>query len=119
MTFIHILDRFAFFLYHFQKVFKKLSNLYFKFYEVRFMRYEKPQAEVMEFDFAEFMMASGNGPGFGHTCSVYTKGSSCAGWTTTAFGGGNCSNYDGKKCYGYSDGSHSNCREYGISCSNF
>ena len=83
------------------------------------MKYEKPQAEVMQFDYSEFMTGSPNDPGHGHTCGNYTRGQSCASWTTTSFGGGSCSQYNGQKCYGYTDGTHSNCGEYGISCSNF
>ncbi len=90
------------------------------------MRYEKPVAEVVKFDFAEFMTASLTGgvcgsytDNVGHTCTNYTAGSSCGTWSSPSFGGASCSNYDGKKCYGYTDDRHTNCTEYGISCSKF
>ena len=89
------------------------------------MRYEKPVAEVVKFDFAEFMTASLSGgvcstytDEVGHTCGAYTAGSSCSNWSTPSWSG-SCGNYDGKKCYGYTDSTHPNCREYGISCSKF
>lgn len=85
------------------------------------MKYEKPQIEVMDFDFSEFMTGSGddNDPGHGHTCGTYVKGQSCGSWSTTSFGGGSCSNYNGKKCFGYTDSTHSYCKEYGVSCGSF
>ena len=90
------------------------------------MKYEKSEVEVVKFEFEGFMTSSGPG-GFcasytdsvGHTCSNYTPGSSCGSWSTPSFGGGSCSNYDGKKCYGYTDSSHNYCAEYGISCGKF
>ena len=90
------------------------------------MKYEKPEVEIIKFDFTNIMtssMAGGICSGYtdsvGHTCGNYTQGSSCGSWSTTAFGGGSCGNYDGKKCYGYTDSTHPNCREYGITCSKF
>ncbi len=90
------------------------------------MKYEKPEVEVVKFDFSEFMANSSNPTecngytdSVGHTCGTYTQGSGCSSWSTPSFGGGSCSSYDGKKCYGYTDNTHSNCREYGISCGSF
>ena len=89
--------------------------------------YKKPEVEVIRVDSDGFMTASNGTPSecsgytdsVGHTCGTYTQGSGCASWTTPSFGGGSCGNYDGHKCYGYTDGSHSYCEEYGISCSKF
>ena len=89
------------------------------------MKYEKPQVEVMQFDYADFITASGNGgpcngytDSVGHTCGAYSNGN-CSSWTSPSFGGSTCSSYDGHKCHGYSDNRHSNCAEYGISCATF
>ncbi len=88
-------------------------------------KYEKPEFEVLNFNFAEFMTGSTGGPcsgytdSVGHTCGTYTPGSGCSSWSTPSFGGGSCGNYDGKKCYGYTDNTHSYCSEYGISCAKF
>lgn len=88
-------------------------------------KYEKPEFEVLDFNFAEFMTGSTGGPcsgytdSVGHVCRSYVPGSSCSSWTTPSFGGGSCSSYDGHKCYGYTDGTHGNCSEYGISCAKF
>ena len=87
------------------------------------MKYEKPQAEVLLFDYSVFMTGSSddcpNYAGYGHECGTYTKGELCLSWKTISFGGGSCSNYNGKKCSGYSDGTHTHCADYGISCSKF
>ncbi len=92
------------------------------------MKYEKPEADVVAFDFSEFMTGSGStipmyctgySDGHGHTCGNYTEGTSCMDFTSTSFGNATCRNYDGKKCYAYSDGTHSNCTEYGYSCGSF
>lgn len=89
------------------------------------MKYKKPEVEVIQFDYSEFMTGSMDSvscpsdAGKGHTCETYVKGSSCSSWTTTAFGGGSCSNYNGHKCYGYTDPTHHNCSEYGVTCSKF
>ena len=92
------------------------------------MKYEKPEVDVVEFDFSEFMICSSNpgnpdscpsDAGYGHTCGAYVKGESCTSWTTTSFGGGSCRNYNGHKCYGYTDSTHTKCAEYGITCGSF
>ena len=93
------------------------------------MKYEKPEVEVVTFDFSEFMASSsesttpkecsGYTDSVGHTCGTYTQGGGCASWGTPSFGGGSCNQYDGKKCYGYTDATHSYCAEYGITCANF
>ena len=89
------------------------------------MTYEKAEVEVLQFDSQEFMTSSVQFPctgytdSVGHTCDSYSQGSSCTSWKTPSFGGGSCSNYDGKKCYGYSDGTHRWCKEYGVSCGKF
>ena len=92
------------------------------------MKYEKPDAEIVAFDVPEFMTGSSEGApqtcngytdSVGHTCGTYTAGSGCASWSTPSFGGGSCSNYNGSKCYGYTDGTHNYCAEYGISCAKF
>ncbi len=94
------------------------------------MKYEKPEVEVVAFDFAEFMAASsdvnptprecnGYTDSVGHSCGTYSQGSGCGSWSTPSFGGGSCNNYNGKKCYGYTDSTHSYCAEYGISCGKF
>ncbi len=92
------------------------------------MKYEKPEAEVVAFDFSEFMASSGEQTpsqcsgytdSVGHVCGTYTQGSGCTSWTTPSFGNGSCSSYDGKKCYGYSDSTHDYCAEYGVSCGKF
>ena len=95
------------------------------------MKYEKPEVEVVAFDFSEFMLCSSNpvNPGpqqctgytdsVGHTCGTYTQGSGCSSWTSPGFGGATCSSFDGKKCYGYTDSTHSNCQEYGYTCGKF
>ena len=98
------------------------------------MKYEKPEVEFVEFDFAGFMTGSSDGnpteptapdscsgyrDSVGHECGTYTQGSGCASWSTPSFGGGSCNNYNGKKCYGYTDNTHTYCSEYGISCSKF
>ena len=96
------------------------------------MKYVKPEAEVVTFDFPEFMICSseptsdptpqvcsGYTDSVGHTCGSYTAGSGCGSWSTPSFGGGSCNTYDGKKCYGYTDSTHNYCNEYGISCGKF
>ena len=96
--------------------------------EVMKMKYEKPEAEVVAFDFPVFMASSGETAprvcsgytdSVGHVCGTYTQGSSCASWTTPSFGGGSCSNFNGHKCYGYTDSTHNYCQEYGTSCGKF
>ena len=91
------------------------------------MKYEKPDVEVIEIDSSEFMLCSGNGKpqdtcpsdaGHGHSCGTYVKGESCSSWTSTSWNA-SCGNFNGKKCYGYSDSSHSYCTEYGFNCKNF
>lgn len=91
-------------------------------------KYEKPEVDVVAFDFSEFMANSSNsGPtectgytdSVGHKCGVYTQGGGCASWSTPSFGGGSCSNYNGKKCYGYTDATHNYCSEYGVTCAKF
>ena len=94
------------------------------------MKYEKPEVEFVEFDFAGFMTGSPNGnptepttpvscyshtDSVGHQCVTYTQGVSCGSWTTPSFGGGTCNNYNGKKCYSYTDSTHNHCNEYGVS----
>ena len=90
------------------------------------MKYEKPEVEVVKFDSEGFMTASGSPTtcsgytdSVGHVCGTYVAGQSCNSWTTPSFGGGSCSNYNGHKCYGYTDGTHSNCTEYGTTCGKF
>ena len=93
------------------------------------MKYEKPEAEVVEFENSEFMagsMIDGRCAGYtdpvGHSCTTYTSGSSCGSWSTPSFGGGSCGTYDGHKCYGYTDSNHpssSPCAEYGVTCGRF
>ena len=80
------------------------------------MKYMKAHAEIVEFDNCVFMQDS---PGYGHTCGNYTKGVHCSSWTTTSFGGGSCTDYDGHKCDGYTDNTHNNCSEFGITCGKF
>ena len=90
------------------------------------MKYDKPTAKVVEFDFAEFMAGSlvnGTCSGYtdsvGHVCGSYVQGSSCSAWTSPSFGGAICDNYDGHICRSYTDDKHpaSNpCREYGTTC---
>ena len=88
------------------------------------MKYEKPQAEVMQFDYSEFMTGSSNtdncpvDAGHGHTCGIYTKHESCQSWETISWNGV-CSNYNGHKCSGYTDDTHSYCSAYSITCANF
>jgi len=91
------------------------------------MMYRKAIAEVLRFDdFVEFMTGSlqpdGSCSGYtdsvGHYCGTYESGRSCSGWTTPSWGG-SCDNYDGHKCYGYSDSTHPNCGQYSIRCENF
>ena len=90
------------------------------------MKYEKSEVEVVKFEFEGFMTSSGPGgvcsgytDSVGHTCGNYTAGSSCGSWSTPSFGGGSCNNYDGKKCYGYTDNKHTYCAEYGVTCGKF
>ena len=95
------------------------------------MKYEKPEVEFVEFDFAGFMTSSSNNnptasdscsgytDSVGHTCGTYSSGSSCGTWSTPSFGGGSCNNYNGHKCYGYTDNTHTYCAEYGVSCGKF
>ena len=90
------------------------------------MKYEKPEVEVVKFEFEGFMTSSGPGgvcsgytDSVGHTCGTYTAGSSCGNWSTPSFGGGSCNNYDGKKCYCYTDNKHTYCAEYGVTCGKF
>ena len=93
------------------------------------MKYEKPEVEVVAFDFAEFMTSSGTGDptptectgytdSVGHSCGTYSQGGGCGSWSTPSFGGGSCNRYDGHKCYGYTD-NRGYCAEYGISCGKF
>lgn len=91
------------------------------------MKYEKPDADIVAFDVSEFMTSSTesapqNCSGYtdpvGHTCGTYTAGSGCTNWTTPSWNG-SCGNYDGKKCYGYTDSTHSYCKEYGVTCAKF
>ena len=93
------------------------------------MKYEKAEADVVKFDFSEFMAASMANDtcnvysdGKGHTCGTYVKGQSCTSFTSTSWGGTNCSSYNGRICSGYTDNRHpaSNpCSTYGYSCGNF
>ena len=90
------------------------------------MKYEKPEVELVKFDFADIMtsslpggMCTGYTDSVGHTCGTYTAGSSCVSWSTPSFGGGRCDNYNGSKCFGYTDGTHDYCGEYGVNCSHF
>ena len=91
------------------------------------MKYEKPEVEFVSFDLSGFMTASSDSPAIcstytdsvGHTCGTYTQGSGCTSWSTPSFGGGSCSDYNGHKCYGYSDNTHSYCKAYGVSCGKF
>ena len=89
------------------------------------MKYEKPEVEIVQFDFAEFMTASSAGPcngytdSVGHTCGGYTPGTSCTTWSTPSFGGGSCNTYNGHKCSGYTDSTHTYCTDYAITCSKF
>ena len=90
------------------------------------MKYEKPEVEVVKFEFEGFMTSSLPGgicydytDSVGHKCNSYTAGSNCGSWSTPSFGGGSCSNYNGNKCYAYTDSTHTNCRDYTIECSKF
>lgn len=63
------------------------------------MTYEKPEAEVMEFDMDSFIYCSGDNPIGSFTCGSYTQGVSCnnIAWSSTgyrcgSFSNGNCQN---------------------------
>ena len=61
---------------------------------------------------------SGYTDSVGHNCGTYTKGSGCTSWTSQSWGS-SCNNFNGKKCYGYTDSTHTYCAEYGFTCGSF
>ncbi len=90
------------------------------------MTYQKPEVEIVLFDFEGFMTGSlmgglcaGYTDSVGHNCGTYTVGSSCTSWTTPSFGGATCASYNGRICKGYTDNSHNPCTSYGTSCKVF
>ena len=75
--------------------------------EVLIMKYEKAEAEVVQFDeFLEFMMGSLDinnhcndyKPDSLRHCDDYTVGSYCNGWSSS---GATCSSYNGSNCAVY------------------
>ncbi len=71
------------------------------------MKYNKPLAEVVSFDFEEFMTISGYTNDYGMTCTAgYSQGSWCAivSWQS----GASCNNYG---CNPHSSGDEYGCEE--------
>ena len=61
------------------------------------MTYQKPQVEVIRFEYGSFIATSGDTPIGNFTCGLYTIGGSCnsitwgSGYSCTTYtGGGNC-----------------------------
>ena len=70
------------------------------------MKYEKAQANVIVFDYAEFLMGSLDpsghctdySPDSQRHCNDFINGVSCAGWSS---GTNRCDDYDGTTCSKY------------------
>lgn len=85
------------------------------------MTYEKPQAEVMKFDFDSFIACSGDVPLGNFTCGYYTQGVSCnsIAWPTTGY---TCKTYSNGNCqsvYSPSGSMGDGCYAWKLTCSKF
>ena len=85
------------------------------------MTYEKPQAEVMEFDFDAFIRCSGDTPIGSFTCGQYSQGGSCSNisWSSSGY---SCGSYTNGNCQSVSSPPGSTgdgCNAWKLTCSKF
>ena len=85
------------------------------------MKYEKPEAQVVEFDFDAFIRCSGDVPLGSFTCGHYTQGGSCSNisWSSTGY---TCGSYTNGNCTNVTSPAGSmgdGCRAWKLTCSKF
>ena len=85
------------------------------------MTYEKPQAEVMQFDFDSFIACSGDTPIGSFTCGQYTQGGTCSNisWTSTGYSCGSFSDGNCQNVYSPSGSMGDGCNAWKLRCYNF
>ena len=85
------------------------------------MTYQKPQAEVIRFEYGSFIATSGDTPIGNFTCGLYTIGGSCnsISWNASGY---TCSVYSNGNCGGVSSPPGSTgdgCHAWKLTCSKF
>ena len=85
------------------------------------MKYEKPQAEIIKFDFDAFIRCSGDTPIGKFTCGSYTQGASCSSvtWPGTGYSCGSFSSGNCQSVYAPPGSDGDGCHAWKLTCSNF